>query len=47
MMKIAKFEKVSKEQFIIDFKENFSNFNDDEIIKIYDDIKSNYWICRL
>ena len=38
-MKIAKFEKVSKEQFIIDFKENFSNFNDDEIIKIYDDIK--------
>ncbi len=39
MHKIAKFYKVSFEQFFKDFSEKFPNYTEDEVRKIYDGIK--------
>lgn len=39
MEKIAKFEKVTKEQFINDFKECFNEYKEEEIEEIYNNIK--------
>ena len=39
MERIAKFEKVSYEQFYKDFKETFPLYSDNEIKDIYDNIK--------
>ena len=39
MEKVAKFEKVSLNQFVKDFKETFPDFKEEEIKKIYDEIK--------
>ena len=36
MNKIAKFEKVSYNQFLKDFKDTFTNYSDEEIKAIYD-----------
>lgn len=38
MRRIAKFHKVSKEQFIKDFKDTFSSYSEEEIEKIYDEV---------
>lgn len=38
MKKIAKFHKVSKEQFIKDFKDSFPTYNELQIVTIYDSI---------
>ena len=38
MNKIAKFEKVSLNQFIKDFKDSFNNLKEQEIIDIYNQI---------
>ena len=39
MERIAKFEKVSYNQFLKDFKDTFNNYNDEEIKAIYENIK--------
>lgn len=39
MKQVAKFEKVSFEQFKKDFKEVCNNYSDEEIVEIYDNIK--------
>lgn len=39
MNKIAKFEKVSIEQFIKDFKDSFENYNDEQAKEIYNSLK--------
>ncbi len=39
MIRVGKFEKVSFEQFAKDYKDCFSNTSDEEIKRIYDDIK--------
>ena len=39
MQVVAKFEKVSKQQFINDFQDSFTNYDIEEIEKIYDNLK--------
>ena len=39
MHTVAKFLKISKEQFIIDFKKNFNNYDKSQIENIYESIK--------
>ena len=39
MERIAKFEKVSYNQFLKDFKDTFNNYSDEEIKAIYENIK--------
>lgn len=39
MYKVGKFEKVSKEQFVKDFKDAFDSWSEEEIVEIYNDIK--------
>lgn len=39
MHTVAKFLKISKEQFIIDFKKNFNNYDNSQIENIYESIK--------
>lgn len=39
MKSVARFEKVSKKQFVSDFKDTFKNLTEDEILDIYDNIK--------
>ncbi len=39
MERVARFEKVSEKRFLEDFKDTFPHFEDDEIKKIYDNIK--------
>ena len=39
MQRVARFEKVSFDRFLADFKDTFPNYSDDEIKAIYDDIK--------
>ena len=39
MQVVAKFHKVSKQQFITDFKDSFPSFDDATIINIYDNLK--------
>lgn len=39
MNKIAKFEKVSLNQFVSDFKDTFENYTEEEIKEIYESIK--------
>lgn len=38
MNRIGKFEKVSKEQFLKDFKDTFKDFSDEQALSIYEDI---------
>lgn len=38
MKEIAKFHKVSREQFLKDFKDTFSDYKEEEIKRIYDEI---------
>ena len=38
MQVVAKFEKVSKQQFINDFQDSFTNYDIEEIEKIYDNL---------
>lgn len=39
MKSVARFERVSKDQFVKDFKDTFDNLSEEEILKIYESIK--------
>ena len=39
MERIAKFEKVSEKRFLTDFKDTFSEYTDEEVLNIYNEIK--------
>ena len=39
MVRVAKFEKVSKERFVADFIDTFPEYNEEEALKVYEEIK--------
>ena len=39
MRRIARFMKVSREQFLSDFKDSFPEYGEEQILKIYEELK--------
>lgn len=39
MRRIARFMKVSREQFLSDFKDSFPEYEEEQIVKIYEGLK--------
>ena len=39
MRRIARFMKVSREQFLSDFKDSFPEYGEEQIVKIYEELK--------